>query len=363
MSKTILQIKRITVGLLAILIVFVMSVPFGAKEAKADDLTSEKDILSTLTESVVANHTISFVTPTGVANAETITLTFDSSFTMGSVDEDDVDIVGDTYGELTTEADCDGSDEASVVFASYVMTITLCSGDSALFIATETVTIEVGDHATSSGTGSNQITNPSASNDVPVDIAGTQTDSGALALSFIADDSVAVSAQVDPTITFSISDVAIGFGDLSSSTGRWANSGATGDDASDPATPTAAHTMAISTNADNGWAITYNGATLTSGSNTIDVASSIDEDSDGTQNSEEFGISASTSDNATIASGYERDGNADWNFVASTTTTLVSETIPTATETISMSYLANIAGNTEAGDYSTSITYIATAIF
>ena len=123
--------------------------------------------------------------------------------------------------------------------------------------------------------------------------------------------------------------------------------------------------MAISTNANNGYAITYNGATLTSGSNTIDVAS-ITNDADGTPGTEEFGMGFSTDGDATIATGYDHNAtpaNRDWAFVDSTTTTVVSETGPTATETISAFYLANIAGNTEAGNYSTSITYIATATF
>jgi hypothetical protein len=120
--------------------------------------------------------------------------------------------------------------------------------------------------------------------------------------------------------------------------------------------------MAIATNAQSGWAISYNGPTLTSSGNTISVAT-ITGDSDGTPGAEQFGISASTNGNATITSGYARGTNTDWNFVASTVSTLVSETASTDTETISVSYLANIAATTEAGSYTTDITYVATATF
>ncbi|MBI3956609.1 MAG: hypothetical protein HY340_01330, partial [Candidatus Kerfeldbacteria bacterium] len=164
------------------------------------------------------------------------------------------------------------------------------------------------------------------------------------------------------SITFSISDTTIGFGALSAATGRWATGDLNGSNASAGSTPTAAHTMTITTNARSGYAITYSGATLTSGGNTIDVAS-IDEDSDGTPGSEQYGLSVSTDGNATIASGYLRDTAADFTWVASTTTTIVSETSSTATETISASYLGNISTVTEAGSYSTTVTYIASGTF
>jgi len=355
MLKIMLQIKRITVGLLVILVVFVMGFPLHT--ARAADLTSEKDTLSTLTASTAANHEIVFTMSAsggGVGTGETLTITFPASFASGlnGIDFGDIDM--NDGGEKTLAGTCSDATWGAAV-ATRTITFTSCTDT---IDASDTVTIQIG---TNAAAGDTQITNPAAGNDLEIAIAGDNGDTGALAISIIADDSVAVSAQVDPTITFSISDVVIGFGDLSSSTGRWAT-GTTGTDASDPATPTAAHTMQIATNADNGWAITYNGATLTSGSNTIDVAS-VDEDSDGTQNSEEFGIGASTNGDSTVATGYLRDGDADFTFVASTTTTLISESAPTATETISMSYLANITGDTEAGDYSTSITYIATATF
>ena len=179
----------------------------------------------------------------------------------------------------------------------------------------------------------------------------------------VSDDTVAVSANVDPTITFSISDAdnSIGFGDLTTANARFA----TGDGNGSDTDSSAAFTLQVSTNADNGYAITYNGSTLTSGANTIDVAS-ITNDADGTPGSEQFGMGLSTDGDATIAAGYDHNAtpaNRDWAFVDGSTTTIVSETGPTSTETISAFFLANIAGNTEAGSYSTSITYIATATF
>lgn len=343
------KLQRFTIALFVFLFAFGLSFPLAPVKAAA--LTNLSDTLTTLAQGTAADHEIEFTTPSGVAEGETFTLTFDADFTMGSVGLADIDVADDTV-DLTTAADCTGSEEAGVSVAGQVVTVEICSGDGGAIAASSVINVEIGTNAG----GANQITNPAAAETSTIDVGGTFADSGSMAVVIIADDSVAVTAQVDPTITFSISDTAIGFGDLTAANARYANAGATGSD-----TDVVAHTMAVSTNADNGYAITYNGTTLTSGSNTIDVAS-INDDADGTPGSEEFGISMSSDGDATIATGYDH-GDPDWTFVDSTTTTIVSETGPTATETLSVRYLANIAGNTEAGDYSTNITFIATATF
>ncbi len=165
----------------------------------------------------------------------------------------------------------------------------------------------------------------------------------------------------DASITFSISDTTIGYGALDSTAARWA----TGDLAGSGTDSAAAHTMTVATNAGSGYAVTYSGATLTSGANTIDVAA-ITNDADGTAGTEQFAMGFSTNGDATIATGYDHNAtpaSRDWTFVASTTTTVLSETVPTATETFSAFYLANISGTTQPGTYTTNITYIATATF
>ncbi len=352
------KLSRISIVFIAAFVVFALSFP--ALPAHAANLTSMSDTLSTAAQGTAANHTIEFTTPTGVSEGETITIIFDSDFTMGSVAEDDIDVADDTV-DLTTAADCTGAEEAGVSVASQTITIEICSGDGGAIDASSVVEVEVGTNATSSGTGANQITNPAAAETSTIEIAGTQTDSGTLAVVTLADDSVAVSATVDPSITFSISDTSIGFGDLSSTAARFA----TGDGNGSGSDDTAAFTMEVATNATGGYSITYNGSTLTSGADTIDVAS-ITDDADGTQGTEEFGMGLSTGGDATIASAYDHNAtpaNRDWTFVADTTTEIVSETGPTAAETVSVFFLANIAGNTEAGNYTTAITYIATATF
>ncbi len=353
------SVKHVSVkGLLKVLAVSVVTIGglLMNHSAQAASLTSVKDTLSTVAASANANHTIQFVSPSGVTNGSTIEITFPAGFSLTGVVEDDVDIAGSTEGELTTAANCAAAEKASVAISGQVLTITLCSGDGGDFTGAETITIEVGDNATASGTGSNKIDNPTAGGYV-VSIAGTMTDSGAYAVSIISDDSVNITATVPTAITLTISDTTIGFGNLVTANARYANSTATGSD-----TSTAAHTFTIATNAATGYAITYYGATLTSGGNTISAAT-ISNDDDGTPGSEQFAFGVTTNGNGTIASGYDANTTADYNFVPSTTTPFFSETGPTATETISAYYIANISGTTEAGSYSTDITYVATGTF
>ena len=335
-----------------------------APAANAAALTSVKDTLSTVKASTVANHTIQFVTPTGVAAAGTITVVFPTGFTMNAVDFADTDLAEGDSGTCSTATFTDKTLAAAASGATWgaalsSQTITFTSGTGTITLG-RCVQIEVGTNATAGVAGDTQVTNSTAGNDKKMDITAGASDSGSLAISIIADDVVAVTASVNPALTFTITDNAIGFGALTASAATWANGAATGS-----ATDTSAHNLTIATNAATGYAITYSGATLTSGSNTINVAS-VTNDADGAPSSEQFGLGLSTDGNAAIATGYDHNataGNRDWAFVAGTTTTVVSETVPTATETISAYYLANIATTTEPGSYSTNITYIATGIF
>ncbi|MFA6525093.1 MAG: hypothetical protein WCT33_02345 [Patescibacteria group bacterium] len=159
------------------------------------------------------------------------------------------------------------------------------------------------------------------------------------------------------SITLSISDTTIGFGDLTSANARWATGDVAGSDSK-----VVAHTITAYTAADNGYLLTYNGPLLTSGSDTI-TAAAITNDDDGTAGTEQFGLGITTAGDCTINSDYNASSPAEYKLAASTTTTLCSETVPTASEVISAYYIANISSETEAGNYSTNITYIMTATF
>ncbi len=369
----ILKINFNKVSAIVVVLAIVLAVsPLLLRRVEAATLTSMSDTLSHIDASTASNHEIKFVTPSGVDAGETIILTFSADFTgVTNIVHTDVDFAEGDSNNCSTASFTEKTLAASPSGATWgadgdsATTVTITSGTGTI-TADRCVRIKIGTNATSGTTGTNQISNGSADDDDTVAVSGTFGDTGTMAIDIITNDQVVITATVNPTITFTVDDNAIGFGTLTSTTGRWATADASGADAS-ATTPTAANSFTIATNAASGYSITYNGATLTSGANTIDALdgspAAVDEDSDGTPGQEEFGLSVSTNGNATIATGYQRDSVADFKFIESTATTIVSETVPTATETLSISYLANIAGSTEPGSYTTTITYIATGNF
>lgn len=79
--------------------------------AEAASVTSLSDTLSDSAPAAVSNHTITFVTPSGVANGSTIVVDFsDGPFVVGSVDFTDIDVFDDATS-LTVATNCAASDE------------------------------------------------------------------------------------------------------------------------------------------------------------------------------------------------------------------------------------------------------------
>ncbi len=339
--------------------------------ANAAQVTSFQVLLTREKAATLSNQTILFTVPAALAANETLLLTYDNSTGVpAAFDFEDIDLSYDTTPDFV----CDTGDTEMTLAAAPSGTtmgvvdtsttlITFTNGSTTIASGSE-ICIEIGTNAETGVTGVEQITNGTAGSSTLVlsgtwGTAGTGAISGTAAMSIIANEQVVITATVAPTITFTVSDNTIEFGTLSSSAATWA------DNAGGSTTDVAAHTLTAATNATGGYIVSYNGATLTSGSDTIDVAS-LTNDADGVQGSESFGLGISTDGNATITTGYDHNataGSRDWAWVASTTTTIITETGPTATETFSAYYLANIAATTEAGAYSTTATYIATGTF
>ncbi len=340
-------------------------------KAMAASVTSASATLGRI-EATGANDsgTIQFATPTGIqtGGADTIILTFSSDFVLVGESAVNFDIeLGDSatcstavYTDKTVALNASGTEWGIDVTGDV---LTLSPDTDETLTAGFCMRLVWGTAATTGGTGSaSTMANGGADDDDSVAITGGFGDTGTIAIDIITDDSVNITATVSPTITFSISDVAIGFGALDATAARYATADATGTGVL-PGDTTGAHEMTIATNAASGYSITYFGATLTSGANTINVAT-IASDADGTPASEQFALGIDDNGgNVTIASAYELAGTNSYAFVAGTTTTIASETIATATETIDVQYIANIATTTEAGSYSTDVTYIATGNF
>ncbi|HMQ01767.1 MAG TPA: hypothetical protein PKD79_01710 [Candidatus Doudnabacteria bacterium] len=343
-------------GMVAILVL--SGVLMSADTIQAASLTSMSDTLDRLEENLATNHTIVFVTPTGVSSGQTIDLTF-AGFTSASVNaivHGDVDFATAATCSGFTDRDLDATPSGATWGVSNPSSgvIRITSGTGTV-TAGHCVQIQIGTHATHQSSGSNRIVNGAHATAHSVTIGGTFADSGTIAIDILEDDQVVITATVGPSISFAISDNTIGFGALDFSASRYANGAGTGD-----GSEVEAHTLSASTNASAGYIITVFGPTLTNGSFTITaIGGSNTSPAPGT---EQFGVRFTASGGSgTVtapyaASGFAYDGIASPDQVA-------GSTVATDTTTYSARYLANIDIDTEAGAYSTALTYTATATF
>lgn len=351
---------KIAIGVLGVL---VLTVPHYIY---AGTLTTPRDYMNRLEENLASGvrHEFFFTTEGAVSGGAGINVV---NITFPDGDDDTWCEVngGLTVAGITDPTGLTGAESASALPGTLAATCTAGVGASSY----DTISITgvndltattkygvritdtgVADTGTPANTTTGLITITTNNGTTDVDSANTSVD-------IIADDTVSVSATVQPTITFAVANTSVAFGNLEAGNASFATTAGGAD-----VKTASGNTLAIGTNATSGYVVTYNGATLTSGGDTITVAS-VTNDDDGTPGSEEFGIGLTTNGDGTIASGYDATSPADYALVASTTTQIFSEAGPTATETLTMYYIANIASNTEAGTYTTAITYTATGQF
>jgi hypothetical protein len=147
-------------------------------------------------------------------------------------------------------------------------------------------------------------------------------------------------------------------------------------------TATAISKMAASTNASTGYAITYSGPTLTSGSNTVTAMSS---STAGVRGTSQFGLNvvANTTATSTVAVGASiNPASNGTNFRANPATgygtpdsfkfTTAGDTVarsdsssagPTDIQIYTVSYIVNANGAQAVGTYTTTLTYVCTATY
>jgi hypothetical protein len=331
--------------------------PIFPQRAMAASLTTLSDTQSTIKAATASNHDITFTTPTGITSGQTVVLTWDNSTSVdASLDFTDIDVLDDG-ANVTLAASPTGATWGAVRTSGTVITLT--NGNVAV-AGGSVVRIKIGTNATNQSTGVRQITNGSAGTTTLTIAGGTFADSGTISTPIIADDVVNVSATVNQTISFTVSDTTIGFGTLATANARYAT-GDTNGTTSD----TAAHTIAVATNAANGYTVNLQGATLTSGANTITAIGATSAAS--SAGSEQFGVYATKSGgvNGTITTRYNDNATPGfaYNATGSTADTLATGSSATNTETYSIHYIANISAVTEAGSYATNITYVGTGNF
>lgn len=201
------------------------------------------------------------------------------------------------------------------------------------------------------------VTNPSTSNTVFYARLNTYSDaawttgidSGTVAAATAGQ--ITVTASVDETLTFTLATATVALGTLS-----------TGSTASGTSS------MTVATNGTTGYAVTVNGTTLTSGSNTISALAS---QTAAATNTSQFGINLVSNSTPSVGSNVTGSGSGaaatnygttnQYRFV--TGDTVAQASIPTNSNTFTVSYIADIDGVTKPGSYSTALTYIATATF
>jgi len=212
MSRTFssLSLLQATAAIVAMTIVlWSIGVP-SLRFVEAANVITLSNTLSNSAPAGASDHTISFVTPSGVANGQTITVDFsDGPFVIGSVDETDIDILDDT-NDLTVASDCTGTEEIGAAFSSEVLTLTFCAGDGATITTFGTTTIKIGENATFTGDGGDgnaQLTNPSAGS-YRIDLTVGADDVGQTRVAIV--PTVLVTASVDTEFTFTVEGVGPG---------------------------------------------------------------------------------------------------------------------------------------------------------
>lgn len=160
-----------------------------------------------------------------------------------------------------------------------------------------------------------------------------------------------------PSITMSLSDNSVGFGSLSSLSSRYA----TGDSLGSSTLYTAAHTISAATNATGGYVITVSGTTLTADAATVTpIGATALSPSIG---AEQFGIAVSTATGTGVAVAPYATTNQYAFATSSFPDTIATGAGDEILSDFNVSYVANIGASTEAGEYSSQVTFTVTGTF
>lgn len=373
-SNTFTVLQAIAAIVAFALILWSLGVP-SLRFAEAANVTSLSDTLSDSAPSVAADHTIEFVTPTGVAATESISIAFPTEFTgFGSLDFNDVDLLVNSSDETLGATAVAGTWGVSVSGE----TVTIESQDTTIAPG-DTVTIKIGTNATA---GVNQITNPVTATSYEIDVTAGSADSGSMRVAII--DSVTVTASVETLFTFTVTGVAAG---------TTVNTGTTGGDTTATAIPfgsleagtasTAAQALEVKTNAANGYVVTVQTDQQLTSANGAEISSFVD-GSDSTTASawtepsatpglpDTYGHWGVSSNDTTLSAGSATDlytGGDNFVAILNTPVEVMRHSGPTDGTGAGVG-IADVIYNVEisalqeaAEDYTATLTYVATPVF
>lgn len=193
------------------------------------------------------------------------------------------------------------------------------------------------------------------------DASGLSSDYGGLAFSI--NDSLAISATVPPYLTFCMGITISGLS-CATASGDYLDMG----ELSARRTGTGTSQMMVATNAEDGYFISVQGPTMTSGNNVISALTSNDVSRPGTA---QFGMNLRANSTPSVGSNPSGPGAAvpqpnynqpnSYRFVSGET--LVTNSLPDSTRLYTASYIANVPAAQASGVYVSTLTYICLASF
>ena len=350
--------------------------------AEAANVRLVSDTLSDSAPSVPSNHTISFVTPTGVANGQSIVINFSNGpFALGAVAFDDVDITDDGT-DLSIGPGCGGAEEVGFSTTTNTITLQFCPGDGASLPANGTTTIQIGTNATFGATGNAQLTNPAVGS-YEIDVTAGAADSGSTRVAIISP--VVVTAAVDTSFTFTVAGVATGTVNQEAITGSTSATSIPFGVLTQGSATTSAQQLSVSTNASYGFAVTVQVSQQLLSSTGADIDGFIDGaytntpvawvPPTGTISDENtWGHWGLTTEDASLTAGltdpFDAGGTGQLFVSASTTPVEVfrhngpSDGVTPNVGRTRVGYKVEISPLQEAGnDYTATLTYVATPVF
>jgi len=353
------KFKRLFVCFLVVVLISFFIFP---KIARADALTALSDTMSRLADStptaVYSDHTIRFTTPSGVDAAEDIDITMPTGFTIGTVDYSDIDVSWGASTGYENELTLAGTPSGTTWGASFTGQVLSVTSGTGTISTNSKVIIEIGLNASG---GNAQIQNHATAATYTISIAGSFGDTGKMAIVILTDDQVQLTADVDPTITFTLSANSSAFGTLA------------------PGVIDTADTniiLTIGTNAGTGYTVTVKDSG--GGGNPglwNATASAIIGSADASYNNtaDLTGVSVGYGLQATCTAGCTTNPDIDsrWRQGADTVggleitaTTMVNYTTTlSANHTVQVVHKAKASSFTPAGSYADTLTYIATGNF
>lgn len=368
-----MKIKK-TMVLIMVFALLVLTFSSGVQKTQASDLTGMTDILSSTKPSTQkANHDLRYRQITQIS-AGTIVIDLNTSgFASGTVDYTDIDffygssqvqVNGSCVSSCTnaTLAAAAGAAIWGAAIATNDLTLTYPTSAGVPVNANDYVRIQIGSNASG---GDQAYTNPASTGSKTISII-SGSDSGNLAVVIITDDQIAVSAAVTPTLSFSISDLIIGFGAISADSNIHYATGdgnvATTEPANDLPTKLTASTNAASglvimvkSNGDGSSSAGLYSSTVT---DLIEAAASTAV----AANTDGYGVYAKHALSLTADEAFDNDSAGDV-AITRTAATFASTTGVVSGGTIDLSIKTGVGATTKAGNYSDTLTVICSGNF